>query len=302
MENSTQELRRAVAERNYIAVQKMLTEGVKPFPRLWFPAIQGGDADICSLLLLHGLDPNISDTQRKPLHFAAEAARTDIAELLLRAGADPNVIDDNQMSPLDVCCEFASDERAPGLIELFLRSGAKVNFATALRIGDLGKVVDHLNEFQDDLHRHPVSAMGTPLMVACRCGRNHVVTALLERGAHVNELSPLDHRTGLGGNSPIWFAAQGRRHGRGAVVRTLVNFGGDVDLPGEHHEVPLHVAVAWRNSDVAIELLELGADPNALTDKGESPVDFAIRMGFREMETMVRAYGGHAHLTATSTI
>jgi ankyrin repeat protein len=139
-------------------------------------------------------------------------------------------------------------------------------------------------------------------MIASRCGRHDVVKALLKRGANVHALSQRDPETGKGGNTALWCASQGRRTGRAAVARTLLDAGSDVDFHGEYGETPLHVAVAWRHVDVGRQLLEHGADPNPTTDRGETPLDFAVKWNFREMENLVRAYGGKTIAVASAVI
>lgn len=302
MEQSIVELRRAVAERNHLEVQRMLVEGANPHPKLWFPAIQTGDVNLCTLLLFHGLDPNDSAGDRKPLHYAVEGAHRDILELLLRSGANPNAVDQEGMTALDVCCEFAADEKDPEIIQVLLNAGSDVPFHTALRLGDLDLVRRSLDLMPELIDRIPQAGKGTPLMIAARCGRLEVVKELLARGASVHMTSPRDPATGKGGNTALWCASQGRRTGRSVIAKTLIEAGSLVDFHGEYGETPLHVAVAWRHVDVGRQLLEHGADPNSVTDRGETPLDFAVKWGFKEMEHLVRAYGGKTIAVSSAVV
>jgi hypothetical protein len=60
-----------------------------------------------------------------------------------------------------------------------------------------------------------------------------------------------------------------------ATVRSLIIEGADVELTGRDGRTALHVAVENQNSDVARELLNLGASADALDWAGRSPVRIA---------------------------
>lgn len=302
MDQPNQDMRRAVAERNYPEVQRMVTEGVQIHPKLWFAAIQAGDADVCSLLMTHGLDPNDSGSDHTPLHYAAEGGQFDIAKRLLERGANPNARDRNGLTPLDLCCEFAVDDRVPEMLTLLIEAGTELSFATAIRVGSLKHVSDHLNHSPEALDEIPPAGTGTPLMMACRCGRTAIVQDLLLRGADLQRVSAKDIPTGTGGNTALWYASQGNRSGRGSLVRLLLRNGAEANAHGEHGDTALHASVAWRHIHSARELLEGGADPNSENERGETPEDYALKWGFRELQQMVHAYGGHSHRLEATVI
>ncbi|DBA01126.1 TPA: hypothetical protein N0F65_001754 [Lagenidium giganteum] len=82
-------------------------------------ASANGHADVLTVLLAAGGDPNIASVRRAPLHCAVEWRRLACVQLLLKHGADVNVRDKNQQTPLaiaqaqqfdDICACFASDQ------------------------------------------------------------------------------------------------------------------------------------------------------------------------------------------------
>jgi uncharacterized protein len=80
------------------------------------------------------------------------------------------------------------------------------------------------------------------------------------------------------------------------AVRLLVERGGDIEAAARNEEFapearPLHSAVAARRTDVAVALLEAGADPNARQHAGFTPLMEAEQVGdFELAETLIR-YG-----------
>jgi ankyrin repeat protein len=83
-------------------------------------------------------------------------------------------------------------------------------------------------------------------------------------------------QNGDGGNTALWFAAQGPASGL-EVARLLIDAGADVNLRCEHGRTALHIAAAWGHLDVVQLLLEHGADPDTPDDEGLTPAMLAAR-------------------------
>jgi uncharacterized protein len=84
---------------------------------------------------------------------------------------------------------------------------------------------------------------------------------------------------GDGGNTALWFAAQGPWPNGVNVARVLIDAGADVNKPCEHGRTALHMAAAWGHADVVQMLLENGADPTIVDEEGMAPPNVA-RLGY----------------------
>jgi ankyrin repeat protein len=81
------------------------------------------------------------------------------------------------------------------------------------------------------------------------------------------------------------------------AAKMLLDAGADVEAPARQGESmrPLHCAAEWASSDALIELLiDRGADVNARTDKGWTPLDFAEDRNRAGARDVLRARGGRS--------
>jgi ankyrin repeat protein len=196
------------------------------------------------------------------------------AALLLSAGADANAANDFHMTPLSQACTNGSAE----FVRLLLKSGANPNT--------------------------PIATGETPLMTCAKTGTVDAVRRLIEFGAMVNATEPAQNQTAL-----MWAAAE--RHpdvvsalisGNGAhadlkahskqgftamhfaarvgdldSVKLFLAAGVDVNIEttaGTAGYTPLLVATLRAQVDVALYLLDHGADPN-LAAAGFTPLHWA---------------------------
>ena len=129
----------------------------------------------------------------------------------------------------------------------------------------------------------------TPLMWAARNRHESIVADLLRRGADVSPKNRTE-ANGDGGNTALWFAAQGPEHGATGIVDRLVAAGADPDVRCESGQTALYVAAAWAHLDVVRRLIDHGADPAIADDACRTPV--------RNVEACVAWCDGRATLTA----
>jgi len=76
---------------------------------------------------------------------------------------------------------------------------------------------------------------------------------------------------GDGGNTALWFAAQGPWPNGVQVARVLIGAGADVNRQCEHGRTALHMAAAWGHADVVQLLLKHGANPTIVDEEGMTP-------------------------------
>ena len=104
-----------------------------------------------------------------------------------------------------------------------------------------------------------------PIHSAARMRDLSAVRQELESGVDVDVLSG-QAANGDGGNTALWFAAQGPWPNSIEVARVLIDAGADVNRQCEHGRTALHMAAAWGHADLAKFLLDSGADAT-LTDQ-----------------------------------
>jgi ankyrin repeat protein len=111
------------------------------------------------------------------------------------------------------------------------------------------------------------------------------VLGLLQAGVDAN-LRNRKEPNGDGGNTPLWFAAQGARPGGISVARTLLAAGARINERCEYGTTALHMAVAWGHLAMVEFLLANGADIHAANDEGRTALEMAqtdlIRMRERK--------------------
>lgn len=229
-------------------------------------AAEVGDTAQVQLLLEKGADANAAQAdQMTALHWAAYHDDLRMAQQLLAAKADVRAANRYGVTPLSLACTNGNGQ----LIDLLLTAGADPN--TQLRGGE------------------------TVLMTAARTGRRRPVALLLARGAQVNT------REQHGQTAIMWAAAEGHadvvklllqahaefrrplksgftpfffavRQGHRDVVETFVQAGVDVQEVMTPEKTspksvrkqtgPLLLAIENGHFELAVRLLELGADPN----------------------------------------
>ena len=101
----------------------------------------------------------------------------------------------------------------------------------------------------------------------------------LESGVDVDLICELA-QNGDGGNTALWYAAQGPWPGGIEVAKVLVDAGADINRQCEHGRTALHMAAAWGHLDVVKFLLENAADPSIRDELNMTPAMVA-RDGYR---------------------
>ena len=245
------------------------------------------------LLLQQGVEVEIRNGDgRTPLHFAASSENPAVATALLEAGADVNARDDDPEPPtlepsivrlqdlglLDrqpettrTALHYAASNANPAVTAALLAAGASVN---------------------------PSDADGrTPLHHAVANENGPVVKVLLEAGAAV------DARDNRGATPLLLLAGDVKPLGHAgfqsrAVLDALLGAGADVSARGGYYETTaLHYAVQLARSDlpaalgIVDRLLQLGADPDARNEWGDTPLHLASAIKSEPMVATLLAAG-----------
>jgi uncharacterized protein len=238
-------------------------------------AAERRDQAVLRTLLTSGADVNATQVDgTTALHWAAYHDDADTAALLVKGGANVNAMNRYGVPPL----ALASTNGNAAVVKLLLEAGADANATmkggeTVLMLAARSGNVDAVKALLVRGARHDARERSgqTALMWAAAEGHAPVVRTLLEAGADMK--ATLDS-----GFTPFFFAV---REGRIDVVRALLEAGVDVNEPlkrrappaggpaanaynrsGGRGISPLMLAVQNAHFELAIALVDAGADPN----------------------------------------
>lgn len=276
------------------------TSGVTPLHL----AAASGSVEAVSTLLDHGADIDARESawEQSPLIFAAASDRVDVIDVLLERGADPaltaktvDLLIDGQFAgeartvQRAVLEAFSADDTTPTPSQVqaavlagrayYLSAGEEEDEEEAEEEedGEEGeKEKEEAEEDDDDRPRPTIAAKGglTALLHAARQGYLGAVTALLDGGADIDQVSAADD------TSPLLMAAINAQFD---LAMVLIERGADPNLVASINGVsPLWATVnaEWQPRtrfpqpqqhglqqatylDVMAALLEAGADPDA---------------------------------------
>src|SRR5262245_65794121 len=115
-----------------------------------------------------------------------------------------------------------------------------------------------------------------PIHSAARMRDVELVQRQIDAGVDVDVLNGRA-ANGDGGNTALWFAAQGPPPSGIEVARLLIAAGAAINRRCEHGRTALQMAAAWGHLDVVQLLIQHGADPTIRDDEGMTPSEIAAR-------------------------
>ena len=197
----------------------------------------------------------------RPLHSVKSL---EVARVLLDSGASVDVVDDRGLSPLHV----AGMSGRWDIAELLIARGALEDFVSAVLLCHKERVVSFLADDPSLASSMQNCKMTALQAVAVSAGKNQevleeIVELLIGKGANVNQRD--EH-----GFSVLHWATNAR------VVKVLLEHGGNVNARGANGWTPLHTC---RSCDVAELLIAHGANVNAKAseDAKSMPLHKAIQ-------------------------
>jgi ankyrin repeat protein len=231
---------------NYLLLKAILSHRlptIEAFAEgIFASALEAEDRQMVGIFLDLGMNPNImieggeEHERQTALQCVTQRSNLGLVELLLKFEADVDLTPISEgyynswlpLTPLQIAAENGS----VGIARLLISRGATVD--------------------------RPDKRSLSPLQLAAREGNTELVEMLLERGADINVQSG-DY------GSPLECAI---RAGANGIVEILLKHGADIDPEPEHGaeywtNTPLQTAVMIDNPEMAVRLLQLGANANA---------------------------------------
>jgi ankyrin repeat protein len=278
-----------------------------------------------------GVDVNVVDISfynLAPLHYAAGNGYKEIVELLIAEGADVDAKSTTGGTPL-----FNAVGSHKEITELLLAAGADVNAQVVpgphgFTVGDTALDFTNLSEIIDILRKHggktgeELRSGITPLHHAARDGHKETVELLIANGANVNAKMKE-------GTTPLHFAAS---KGHKEIAELLIAKDADVNaIAGKElqSKTPLDEAIKTKRTETADLLrahggktreelnalidaakngdieavkqhLAAGADVNAKTGDGTTPLHNAAIYGHNEVAELLIANGASVNAIIVS--
>jgi len=253
-----------------------------------------GDLSKAKDLVADGTDVNVKDKDEfTPLHYAALEGHVETARFLLVCGAEVNAKDVDGCTPLHLAAfrghaniarllvDKGADLRAPMSV---MRQGripvvSSTPLHEAIRWGHADVAEALLS--RGTAVNEPDGRGDTPLALAMRRREEALVKLLVDRGGHrLDEMGP-NARAAL--NSAIWANDATR------VERLIATM--DLNSSDRNGYTALHNAVQHGRKDVVVLLVGKGADIQARTHLGESPLDVAATYDNAEAAEVLLAHG-----------
>jgi ankyrin repeat protein len=254
-------------------------------------AAASGSADAVTALLDKGADVNAKESEwgQTPLLFAAEYDRADVIRVLLKRGADANAHTTNvslndeaardqaaQKKRNEVLVSFMPQERRDSLTAAMKEAAAKAAANPALAGGRGGRGGGGGT-------MQPVGPF-TPAQVqaAIDSGRVVMLTAAVAKGPVQEVVDTINggvagYAASVGGIGGLTALHHAVRQGSVNAVLALLDGGANVnDASLTDHTTPLLLATINGQFDVAMKLIERGADPNIASSAGATPLYAAL--------------------------
>ena len=236
---------------------------------LW--AAHWNDLATADVLLHAGADPNAAnDFKMTPLSQACTNANAALVQLLVKSGANANTPIATGVTPLMTCAKTGSIDAVRALIsaDANVNASEPVEHQTALMWAAEERhrdVVKTLIDAHADLYARTRKGF-TVLHFAARQGDEEMVRMLLAVGMDVNLRTQLEEAGATPGAK-----AGPKRDGDPGVAASIRSGKGKAPASGL---TPLLIAIIRGKVDLALFLLDHGADPN-INDAGLTPLHWA---------------------------
>ena len=231
-----------------------------------------GHIDVVKFLLQHGAVTSSLDTNgRIPLHYSCKNGHSEVTMSLIQHDeSDINERDRENATPLHLACKYGFAD----LVSLLLGTGAEIqakmaNGESPLHIAcqfDWPQVVEVL--LKNNANRNAKdNDRFTPWHKAAQAGSAKSLDSLIWHSSVDVNLKGKDERSAL---------TLACRAGHLDIVEILVESNTIIDIFDLGKRTPLHWAMSYGYTKIALCLLQKGSDPFRLDKNGQSPIQLAI--------------------------
>ena len=258
-------------------------------------AAQGGSADAVNALIEKGADVNAREPEygQTPLVFAAEAGRPAAVQALIKHGADVNMhtiaLNLTEQTARDqaaarkrqqVLLGFLPEKTRDSIRAVFVKDSTAAAAQAAQNPGGFRGGGGGGGGARMNLPSHLFTT--AQIQAAIDSGRATMANAALAKGPVTEEVDTLNGGVagflgsvgGVGGLTALHHAV---RQGNLQAVVALLDGGADInDQSQVDHTTPLVMATINGQFDVAMKLIERGANPNIATTHGMTALYGAI--------------------------
>lgn len=258
--------------RNYLSIGGNVNAKIGKGDTLLHIAMKRGDLEIIELLLANGAEVNVRDKEKMtPLHLAALHGYTAIAQQLIDKGARIDTKNSVGATPLYEAVRGGRQE----VLELLIAKGADIKVMLEGRsllhqAVELGykNVIKMLIDRGANVNSRDRLLANTPLHNAALINDTSIVQLLIAKGADISA-------TNLLGQTPLQMVAN-----KSQMVEILVSYGAKT-------EEALFAAVSNQDIEAASKYLERGANVNARSNNGSTPLHIAASLGNKQITELL---------------
>jgi ankyrin repeat protein len=251
-------------------------------------AMESGDFSRVQELIREGVDVNEPQVDgATALHWASQWNDVQSARQLINAGAEVNATNRTDATPVQLAAINGSAEMLSILLEAGANPNTTVTFTqdTPLMLAaktGIPAAVEVLIEYGADVNAKEIWGRTTPLMWAVAEGHAEVAAVLIDEGADLEARTifvPPDTTRGFEGSPP-----RDRDENESGAVQ---HSSGEL--------TPLHFAARNGHLEVTEQLLDAGADVNALVADGKDALGLAIFNGHYEIASLLLDRGSNTN-------